>query len=292
MVGKRHLFANNITRIYHDGDSNQVHALDGFHLEITRGEIVALVGPSGCGKSTFLRLVAGLDKPQGGTLSYNGEMIAGPHYDRGFVFQDTNLFPWLSVYDNIAFGLKARKVFKEERAKVQEYIELVGLQGFEKAYPYQISGGMASRTSLARTFIQDPGLILLDEPLSALDAFTRMAIQDEIIKIWQRDQPIIILVTHDIEEAVYLSDRVLVLSPRPGKVTGEVRSDMEHPRDRTSPDFIRLRREIMEILECGDIKQKNKTNQLEENNEEKNLEILDCAAGCRHGFKRLRYGRK
>ncbi|MEM5818713.1 MAG: ABC transporter ATP-binding protein [Desulfitobacterium hafniense] len=264
MVGKRHLLADNITRIYHDTDNKGVHALAQFNLEITRGEIVALVGPSGCGKSTFLRLVAGLDQPQGGTLSYNGEMIAGPHYDRGFVFQDTNLFPWLSVYDNIAFGLKARRVFKQEQAKVQEYIELVGLQGFEKAYPHQISGGMASRTSLARTFIQNPGVILLDEPLSALDAFTRMAIQDEIIKIWQRDQPIIILVTHDIEEAVYLSDRVVILSSRPGKAIGEVAIGLQHPRDRTSSEFVRLRREIMAILECCNINPNHKTIKLEE----------------------------
>lgn len=262
MVEQRHLLANGITRIYYDGDHNQVQALDHFNLEITRGEIVALVGPSGCGKSTFLRLAAGLDQPQGGSLIYNGEPITGHHYDRGFVFQDPNLFPWLSVYDNIAFGLKARKVFQQERAKVQEYIDLVGLQGFENSYPYQISGGMASRTSLVRTFIQNPGLILLDEPLSALDAFTRMAIQDEIIKIWQRDQPIIILVTHDIEEAVYLSDRVVVMSSRPGKVVGEVTVGLEHPRDRTAPEFVRLRREIMDILECCNIKQHHKTNKI------------------------------
>lgn len=245
----RRLSAKNITRIYRDDSGNQVHALDGFNLEIERGGIVALVGPSGCGKSTFLRLVAGLDKPQGGILEYNGEPIEGTHFDRGFVFQDPNLFPWLTVYDNIAFGLRARKVYRQEKHKVQEHIDLVGLSGFEKSYPYQISGGMASRTALARTFIQDPGLILLDEPLSALDAFTRYAIQDEILKIWHRnDEPIIILVTHDIEEAVYISDRVVILSPRPGRAIGEVVIDLPHPRDRTSDAFVRRRRQILALM--------------------------------------------
>ncbi|HWQ73971.1 MAG TPA: ABC transporter ATP-binding protein [Syntrophomonas sp.] len=246
---ERHLLAQNITRVYDDGDGNRVHALDNFNLAIDHGEIVALVGPSGCGKSTFLRLVAGLDFPQAGLLAYNHKPINGPHYDRGFVFQDANLFPWLSVYDNIAFGLKARSLYRKKQAKVQEYIELVGLQGFENLYPYQISGGMAGRASLARTFIQEPGLILLDEPLGALDAFTRMAIQDEIIKIWERCKPIIVLVTHDIEEAVYLSDRVVVLSPRPGKVTGEFQIQLPRPRNRTADDFIRIRREIMDTLQ-------------------------------------------
>lgn len=251
MVGKeRSLVAEDITRIYQDEGGNDVLALSGFDLKIAGGEIVALVGPSGCGKSTFLRLAAGLDRPQNGTLCYNGEAINGHHPDRGFVFQDDNLFPWLSVYENIAFGLKARKVYRQEKAKVGEFIELMGLQGFEKSFPHQISGGMASRTSLARTFIQNPGLILLDEPLSALDAFTRMAIQDEIIKTWKRDQPIIILVTHDIEEAVYLSDRVVVLSARPGRVIGEIPIPIGHPRDRTAPQFVQLRREIMSMLEC------------------------------------------
>lgn len=245
---EHHLLAQDIVRIYDDGDGNRVHALDQFNLEIDHSEIVSLVGPSGCGKSTFLRLIAGLDFPQAGTIVCNNQPISGPHYDRGFVFQDANLFPWLSVYDNIAFGLRARGIYKQNRQKVQEMIELVGLQGFEKSYPYQISGGMAGRTSLARTFIQEPGVILLDEPLSALDAFTRMAIQDEIIKIWERCKPIIVLVTHDIEEAVYLSDRVIVMSPRPGKVIGEFQIPLPRPRNRTAEDFVRIRRGIMDTL--------------------------------------------
>lgn len=246
---ERQLIANDITRIYNSDTGHPVHALDRFNLEINHGEIVSLVGPSGCGKSTFLRLVAGLDFPQGGVLTYNNQPITGPHHERGFVFQDANLFPWLTVYENIAFGLRARGVYRENQEKVQEYIDLMGLTGFEDAYPHQISGGMAGRTSLARTFIQDPGVILLDEPLSALDAFTRMAIQDEIIKIWERRKPIIILVTHDIEEAVYLSDRVVVMSPRPGRVIDEFKITLPRPRERTGGDFNRIRRAIMEALQ-------------------------------------------
>lgn len=251
--GKRSLRATHIKRIYHNGNREEVLVLDDFNLEAEHGEIVAIVGPSGCGKSTFLRLVSGLDSPQGGKLEYNGEEITGPDPDRGFVFQQANLFPWLSVRDNIAFGLKARKIYEKKKDAVQEYIRLVGLEGFEDAYPYQLSGGMASRASLARTFIQESGMILLDEPLSALDAFTKATIQDEILKIWERNRPIILLVTHDIEEAVYLADRVVVMSDRPGRIKGEVIVDLDHPRDRVSDEFVEKRRQILRILDQGNI---------------------------------------
>ena len=251
MVKERHLLAEALNRTYKDEQNNEIHALADFYLEVKNSEIVALVGPSGCGKSTFLRIVSGLDLPQGGAVYYNGTSITEPNRDCGFMFQDANLFPWLSVYDNIAFGLRTRGVFNKERAKVQQYISLMGLSGFEKAYPHQISGGMASRAALARTFIQDPGLILLDEPLSSLDAFTSVTIQQEIINIWQQEKPMIILVTHDIEEAVALSDRVVILSSRPSRVIGEVKIDLKHPRDRTSSDFIALRRAVSDVLEIG-----------------------------------------
>lgn len=249
MVEQRTLKAEHVYRAYENGNREKVQVLEDFNLEITGGEIVSLVGPSGCGKSTFLRLAAGLDQPQGGILSYNGKQIKNTSPDRGFVFQEPNLFPWLSVRDNVSFGLKARNIYKEEKDKVQEYIDLVGLSGFEEAYPYQLSGGMASRTSLARTFIQESGMILLDEPLSALDAFTKASIQDEILKIWKKNKPIILLVTHDIEEAVYLSDRAVVMSDRPGTIIGEVKIDIAHPRDRVSAEFVEKRKEILGILE-------------------------------------------
>lgn len=246
---RHHLIAEDILRVYLDDDYNKVVALEHFDLEVKGPQIVALVGPSGCGKSTFLRLVAGLDEPQGGTLLYNGKPIDGPGPQRGFVFQDAALFPWLTVYENIAFGLKVQKRFKEQKGRVQEMIDLMGLTGFEKAYPHQISGGMASRTALARTFIESPSVILLDEPLSALDAFTRSSVQDEILKMHAISQPMILLVTHDVEEALYLSDRVVIMTPRPGRVRAQVDVDLPHPRDRMSEAFIALRREILETLE-------------------------------------------
>lgn len=245
----RQLIAEGICRTFRDDTGSRVNALDNFCLHIKKSEIVSLVGPSGCGKSTFLRIAAGLDAPDRGSVICNGQPVNGPHYDRGFVFQEATLFPWMTVYENIAFGLRARKVYDTEKEQVQEYIDLMGLSGFECAYPYQISGGMASRTSLARAFVQKPGLLLLDEPLSALDAFTRMAIQDEILKLHERIRPIILLVTHDIEEAVYMSDRVVVLTPRPGRVAGKVVIDLPHPRERTCDAFIQKRREVLDILE-------------------------------------------
>lgn len=243
------LVAKDVLRVFDDADKGELTALHDFDLEAEHGEIVALIGPSGCGKSTFLRLVAGLDKAQGGIIEYGGEPIKGPSYNRGFVFQETNLYPWLTVEKNIAFGLKARGVYKQQKHRVQEMIDLMGLSGFEKSYPHQISGGMAARVAIAQTLVQDPGIILLDEPLSALDAFTRAVIQDEILKMRDRFKPIILMVTHDIEEAVYMADRIVVLSPRPGTNIGEIVVDMPHPRNRISPKFIEYRHAVMDMLQ-------------------------------------------
>ena len=247
--GDKRLVAKNVLRVFDDADKGELVALHDFDLEAEHGEIVALIGPSGCGKSTFLRLVAGLDKAQGGSIEYGGESIEGPSYNRGFVFQETNLYPWLTVEKNIAFGLKARGVYKQQKHRVQEMIDLMGLSGFEKSYPHQISGGMAARVAIAQTLVQDPGIILLDEPLSALDAFTRAVIQDEILKMRDRFKPIILMVTHDIEEAVYMADRIVVLSPRPGTNIGEIVVDMPHPRNRISPKFIEYRHAVMDMLQ-------------------------------------------
>jgi len=244
----RQLEATDIRRVFTSQEGKQVVALDGFNLSVQGSEVVGLIGPSGCGKSSFLRLVAGLDMPQAGRLTVGGEAITGPDFTRGLVFQNAALFEWLTVWDNIAFGLRARKVYKQQKQRVQEWIDLMGLSGFERSYPHQISGGMASRTALARTFIQEPSVILLDEPLSSLDAFTRANIQDQIIAMQQRAQAIILLVTHDIEEAVYLCDRIVVMSARPGRALGQVVVDLPHPRDRTQERFISLRRAVMAML--------------------------------------------
>lgn len=241
--------AKDIVRIYDGEDGKEICALDGMSLDVNKSEIVSLVGPSGCGKSTFLRLAAGLDRPQKGVITNDGMEITEINRKCGFMFQEANLFPWLTVYDNVAFGLKMNGQIKQNRKKVTDYIKLMGLEGFEQAFPYQISGGMASRASLARTFIQDPEIILLDEPLSALDAFTRENLQDAILKIWNENKPSIILVTHDIEEAIYLSHRVIVMSERPSKVIEDVEIKLSYPRQRMSEKFIEYRRRVKNLLE-------------------------------------------
>ena len=244
-----HLEVHDVVQIFEGPAGQEVRALDGVSLAINKPEIVGIIGPSGCGKSTLLRCLAGLDTPYSGTLLYDGNPIEGPHYDRGLVFQDAALYDWLTVYENIAFGLKARHVFKGNEQRVTDYIKLMGLEGFEDSYPYQISGGMASRTALARTFIQDPGLVLLDEPLSALDAFTRALIQDQIVAMHLRTDALFVLVTHDIEEAVYLCDRILVMSPRPARIVAEIPVDLAHPRDRVGSAFVEKRREVLQVFE-------------------------------------------
>ena len=226
-------------------NGRELDVLKDVSFDITQPEIVGIVGPSGCGKSTLLRLISGLDMPVEGKLFYDGAPITGPGPERGFVFQSPALCDWLTVSENIAIGLKARKLYKGNEEKVARYIEMMGLSGFENSYPYQISGGMASRASLARTFIQEPGVVLLDEPLSALDAFTRALIQDQIVQMHLNTNALFVLVTHDIEEAVYLCDRILIMSSRPSTVVKEIRVDLPHPRDRVSDEFVAKRKEVL-----------------------------------------------
>lgn len=237
-----------LTKAHVDADKREVHALDRFSLTVDQPEIIGIVGPSGCGKSTLLRMIAGFDMPSAGSIVFDGEPVRGASYHRSMMFQNANLFDWLTVAENIAFGLRARGVYKEESWKIPEFISLMGLQGFEDSYPSQISGGMMSRCALARAYIQNPGLTLLDEPLSALDALTRNNLQEQIISMQRMAQNIVLLVTHDIEEAVFMCDRILVLSARPGRVVAEARITMEHPRDRVSDDFVDARRQLLGLL--------------------------------------------
>jgi len=223
-------------------------ALDGISFSIAAGELVSLVGPSGCGKSTLLRLVAGLDFPDTGELLVGEERIVGPSAERGLVFQDPNLFPWLTVRRNIEVGLVARGVLREKRTEVDEFMRLVGLEAFANAYPHHLSGGMAQRVALARALINHPKVLLLDEPLGALDAFTRMRMQDEVLRLWENRRTTMLLVTHDIDEAIYMSDRILIMTPAPGRIDREIDIDLTRPRDRTSDSFLRFRSEILEHL--------------------------------------------
>ena len=242
------LEAIGIRQVFNEGEPNEVVALNGMDLSAEGSQIVGLVGPSGCGKSTFLRIVAGLDKASSGEAYYDGKLIEGTDWHRGVVFQGAQLFEFLNVHDNIAFGLKARGIYKGNEKKVDDFIKLVGLEGFAEAYPHQISGGMAARVAIARALIQEPGLVLLDEPLSALDAFTRGTIQDEILRLVKMSNTLSVLVTHDIEEAVYMCDRVFVMSARPGRVIDVVDVNLDHPRDRMSAEFVALRRRVFDAL--------------------------------------------
>ena len=230
-------------------DGDRVTALSGVDLEIEQGKFICLIGPSGCGKSTMLRLLAGLDTPSEGAVYLNDKQVTKPGSDRGLVFQDPNLFPWLSIYDNIAFGLKAQGVYKERKKDVSGFMELVGLKGFERSFPHQLSGGMCQRASLARALIGNPQALLLDEPLGALDAFTRMNMQDELLRIKKEQNMTMIMVTHDVDEAVYLADQIVVMTPRPAKIEKVLDVRLTQPRDRNNPEFIRLRSEILRILD-------------------------------------------
>jgi len=229
-------------------DAPDVIALSGINLTIKAGEFVSLIGPSGCGKSTLLRLIAGLNGADEGKLYVDDEEIREPSYERGLVFQNPMLFPWLNIHDNVAFGLKARGIYKQKKTEVDKFIELVGLATFQKSYPHQLSGGMAQRASLARALVNHPKVLLLDEPLGALDAFTRMNMQDELIRIWQERQTTMIMVTHDVDEAIYLSDRVIVMTPRPAKIESCIEVKLSRPRARSNPEFLAMRSKILKIL--------------------------------------------
>ena len=223
-------------------------AIDGLSVKVAAGELVSLVGPSGCGKSTLLRLLAGLETPDSGALLIGREPITGPSAERGLVFQDPNLFPWLTVRGNIEAGLVARGVLREERGEVDEFMHLVGLREFANAYPHHLSGGMAQRVALARALINHPKVLLLDEPLGALDAFTRMRMQDEVLRLWHARGTTMVFVTHDIDEAIYMSDRIVIMTQRPGRIERVITVALQRPRDRSSPEFLRLRGDILELL--------------------------------------------
>lgn len=225
-----------------------VIALDDVSLTVAAGELISLVGPSGCGKSTLLRLIAGLDSPSSGELWIGNDTITGASAERGLVFQDPNLFPWLTVRRNIQAGLVARGVLHTRRHEVNEFMRLVGLEAFANAYPHHLSGGMAQRVALARALINHPKVLLLDEPLGALDAFTRMKMQDEVLRLWQTRRTTMLLVTHDIDEAIYMSDRIVIMTPRPGRIDRTITVDLERPRQRNGAEFLRLRSEILELL--------------------------------------------
>ncbi|UTC83666.1 ABC transporter ATP-binding protein [Treponema denticola] len=228
-------------------------ALSDISLTVKDGEFVSLVGPSGCGKSTILRLIAGLIPPTKGELILNGKQIEGPAPNRGMVFQQPTLFPWLTVKQNASFSPKILKTYKQKEKRLEQLIETVGLTEFSDSYPHQLSGGMAQRVALVRTMINEPEVFLMDEPLGALDAFTRMNMQDELLGMWQDNGHVMLLVTHDVDEAIYMSTRVIVMAPRPGRIRADIPIELEYPRNRTGETFIKYRNQIMDMLDFGKI---------------------------------------
>ncbi|CAD0263568.1 ABC transporter ATP-binding protein [Pseudomonas veronii] len=235
-------------------------ALDGEHLpvlqrvslDVAAGEFIALLGPSGCGKSTLLRLVAGLEPVDSGRLLADGEPISGPDPSRVVVFQDPTLYPWRRVWDNVALGLEAQGLLKTHAAKVDEALEKVGLSQFARAFPRQLSGGMAQRVALARALVNQPRLLILDEPLGKLDSLTRITMQKELIDLWQRQGYTALLVTHDVEEALLLANRVIVFSDRPATLQAQLTIERPYPRHRDDPYLVDLRRQILGLLGLGE----------------------------------------
>lgn len=231
-------------------DESELVAIEDFNLDIEDGEFVCVLGPSGCGKTTLLRIIAGLEKPTSGTILLNNKEITDPGSDRGMVFQEFGLFPWRTVRKNIEFGLEIRKIPKEERRKISDkYIELVGLEGFETSHPYELSGGMKQRVGIARALANDPAILLMDEPFGALDAQTRNLMQKELLRIWSETKKTVVFITHSVDEAVYVADRVVVMSARPGKIRYIFNVEWERPRDRASVEFASLRKKILAELE-------------------------------------------
>ena len=222
--------------------------LEGISFGVDPGGFVALLGPSGCGKSTLLRLAAGLERPTGGAILVDGQLVTGPDPSRALVFQDPTLSPWRTVWRNVALGLEARGTLRKGDPRVQVMLERVGLAAFAGALPHQLSGGMAQRAALARALVNEPSLLLLDEPLGQLDALTRLTLQRELLRLWQAGGFTALLVTHDVDEAIYLADRVLVLSPRPGRVIGEVPVDVPRPRHHDDPSISALRTRVLTLL--------------------------------------------
>ncbi len=217
-------------------------------FKATAGEFVALLGPSGCGKSTLLRLVAGLDRPRRGSLLVDGAEVTGPDPSRVVVFQDPTLYPWRTVWRNASLGLETRGLLKQQSHRVDDALALVGLEKFAKAFPHQLSGGMAQRASLARALVNDPSLLILDEPLGKLDSLTRLTMQGELTRLWQRRGFTVLMVTHDVEEALLLANRVIVFSDRPARIRADLPVDLPYPRHRDHPELLRLRRETLELL--------------------------------------------
>lgn len=237
---------NRVSKTFHN-DNERVHVLDELDFSVKDGEFVTIIGPSGCGKSTILKLIAGLDSDFEGDIIVGDQKVKEPSKERGFIFQEHRLFPWLNVEKNIAGNLALKK--PEIRKRVDALIELVKLQGFERAYPRQLSGGMSQRVAIARALLRNPEVLLLDEPFGALDAFTRTHLQEALLEIWEKNKTTMVLVTHDIDESIFLSNKVVIMETKPGRIKGIVSIDLPYPRSRTSKAFQEFRTVILKHLD-------------------------------------------
>ena len=240
-----------LTKVFGTGKREKgVVALDDVYFSVKEKEFVCILGPSGCGKTTLIRIIAGLEKPTKGKVLLDGKPITEPGRDRCMVFQEFALFPWRTVLGNVTFGLENMNIPKEERQEIaQRYIDMIGLKGFESRYPHELSGGMKQRVGIARALAIDPVILLMDEPFGALDAQSRRLFQSELLMIWKNTEKTVLFVTHNIDEAVFLADRIFVMTARPGKIKEEVKVNLKRERNRTSPEFNEIRSEILEMLE-------------------------------------------
>ena len=244
------LCVQHLTKEFTGTRGEHILALSDISLDIEPKEFICLLGPSGCGKTTLLRIIGGLDQATSGCIAINSHKVSGPDNKMAMIFQEYSLFPWRTIRDNIAFGLEIRDVPKAERAEaVDTYLSLVGLTEFADSYPYELSGGMRQRVAVARALAINPGILLMDEPFGALDAQTRNRMQRELLDIWEKTKKTIIFVTHSVDEAVFLADRVVVLTPRPGRIREIIPIDLPRPRDRTSADFLRIRRFVLSLID-------------------------------------------
>lgn len=243
------LSIKNLNKTYYTEEGDEVVALSDINLDVADKEFVCFIGPSGCGKTTLLRITAGLEKPDSGTLTVNNEPITGPGPDRGMVFQEYSLFPWRTVLKNITFSLELKKIPKSEREKIaRDFLEVVGLSKFADSYPHELSGGMKQRVAIARALVNDPDVLLMDEPFGAVDAQTRNRLQHELLNIWEKKKKTVLFITHSVDEAVFLADKVVVFTARPGRVKEVIIIDLPRPRERTSFEANAVREHLLASL--------------------------------------------
>ena len=243
------LSIKNLNKTYHTEEGDEVVALSDINLDVADKEFVCFIGPSGCGKTTLLRITAGLEKPDSGTLTVNNEPITGPGPNRGMVFQEYSLFPWRTVLKNITFSLELKKIPKSEREKIaRDFLEVVGLSKFADSYPHELSGGMKQRVAIARALVNDPDVLLMDEPFGAVDAQTRNRLQHELLNIWEKKKKTVLFITHSVDEAVFLADKVVVFTARPGRIKEVFSIDLPRPRERTSFEANAVREHLLATL--------------------------------------------